>query len=497
MVKALVKRFLAFYLYENFNCILNTFANISNFLRKGAFFILLQCIALPLLSQSWVNNRITMEKYVVDHKEVNKYRFINDSILYTEGWHTLPQTKFWQQVMLLSPDSAIVNLASNRKVLDKISVKDWNKWSENQQLCYKDSIRRYHQLADSAMIYVTAGKRDFYEYKKVIPTISKSISVFEQYGVDPWYAQAILLIESPGKISTKSNVGANGPFQLMKSVAIQQGLTVNKYVDERTDIERAAYGASRLLSRICIPRVKTMLDSAHLTYNETDLWFRLLVLHAYHAGSGNIGGVIKKINPCEGGMDLMQTVWRTTYGGFKNASQNYSQLALAAFCNFDKLVMQPTDSVFLSDGDRMMKCYSTCAYAPYDRCTYLSNCITSYENDLLDGVIPFDYFISKVNTVESALASITPMQYPYACVDERYSEIGFKLLKVRNFEAAYKAFKLSETSAPESFDVYHGLGETYRLMGQKDMALLNYRKSLLLNPNHEASLKALSRLSSK
>ncbi len=125
----------------------------------------------------------------------------------------------------------------------------------------------------------------------------------------------------------------------MQSVARQQGLKVNKYVDERTDVERSAYAASRLLSRICIPKVCAMLDSAHLEYNQTDLWFRLLVLHAYHAGAGNVSGVIKKINPCEGGIELMQTVWKTTYKGFKNSSQNYSQLALAAFCNFDQLIL--------------------------------------------------------------------------------------------------------------------------------------------------------------
>ena len=38
-------------------------------------------------------------------------------------------------------------------------------------------------------------------------------------------------------------------------------------------------------------------------------------------------------------MQLIQTVWQTTYGGFKNASQNYSQLALAAYCNFNQMIM--------------------------------------------------------------------------------------------------------------------------------------------------------------
>ena len=122
----------------------------------------------------------------------------------------------------------------------------------------------------------------------------------------------------------------------------------------------------------------------YLQYNETDLWFRLLVLHAYHAGAGNVAGVIKKINPCEGGMGLIQKVWQTTYGGFKNSSQNYSQLVLAAFSNFDAIVM-PSDSVYLIDGDRMFNSYAQCKCAPYDECNYLGNCISAYESDLVQG----------------------------------------------------------------------------------------------------------------
>lgn len=246
--------------------------------------------------------------------------------------------------MLLTPDSALVSVAESRLVLDKISVKQWNKLPEEEQTCYRMDLRVRHGIADSVPLYVTIGKKDFYQFQKAIPAIDKSISIFEKNGVDPWYAQAILLIESPGKTNTKSVVGANGPFQLMKSVARQQGLIINKTIDERTDIEKSALAASKLLKKICIPKVCGMLDSAQISYKQTDMWFRLLVLHTYHAGAGNVKGVIKKINPCEGGIELMQTVWKTTYKSFKNSSQNYSQLALAAFCTFHELMLYENDN---------------------------------------------------------------------------------------------------------------------------------------------------------
>ncbi|MBA3706991.1 MAG: transglycosylase SLT domain-containing protein [Bacteroidetes bacterium] len=465
------------------------------FFTKALLILILQGICFFATAQKDVSNVAVIEKYVVSYNDVTKMKFINDEVLYSEGWHMLPQPKFWQQIMLLPPDSAIVSIAASRLVLDKINLTEWNKLSDAQHTLYRDSIRRCNNVPDSVSVLITVGKKDFYEYKKVMPTINRSIDVFKQNNVDPWYAQAILLIESPGKTNAKSGVGANGPFQLMKAVARKQGLIVNSSIDERTNVEKSAMGASRLLSRICIPYVRTMLDNAHLTYNETDLWFRLLVLHAYHAGAGNLAGVIRKIDPCEGGMQLIQQVWKTTYNGFKNASQNYSQLALAAFCNFDQLVMQQKDSVYLISGDRMLNAYVACRCAPYDACSYLSNCISKYENDLVEGIIPFDYFITKVKTVETELSGLTPFKYPYS--NEHFNDIGFQLLKARKTEEAFKLFKLNESSYPDSWSVYHGLGETYRLMGQKKLALTNYKKSLLLKPNNEQSQRGIARLSGK
>jgi tetratricopeptide (TPR) repeat protein len=437
----------------------------------------------------------TIDRYVVGLNGVTPMKFMNDEVLFREGWHMLPQAQFWQQIMNLTPDSAIINVGSTRQVLDRIYIKKWSKYTEVQKALYKDSIRKYNSIPDSVSLLVTTGKKDFYEFKKVMPTISRAIEAFKQNGVDPWYAQAILLIESPGKSNTKSCVGANGPFQLMKSVARAQGLKVNKTVDERTDIDRAAYGASRLLSRICIPYTKAMLDSQHISYQETDLWFRLLVMHSYHAGAGNVAGVIRKINPTEGGMQLIQKVWQTTYGGFKNSSQNYSQLVLAAFTNFDAIVM-PSDSVYLIDGDRMFNSYAQCKCAPYDAGSYLGDCISEYENDLLEGVIPFDYFINKVRTVEAELSGLAPYQ-PLPGNDEHYNDIAFQLLKAKKTEEAFKLFKLNETRYPESASVCHGLGETYRMMGQKERALEYYKKSLKLNPNNEETLRAMARLNAK
>lgn len=457
--------------------------------------LVFQIISLLAKAQLDVSTVPVVDKYVVGYNDVTKMKFINDGQLYNEGWQSLPQPQFWQKIMLLTSDSAIVSVGPTRQVLDKIALSDWNKMTEAEHSLYRYGLRVNNSISDSSNILITAGKRDFYDYKKAMPIINRSIDVFKQNDVDPWYAQAILLIESPGKMNTKSGVGANGPFQLMKAVARKEGLIVNGKIDERTNVEKSAMGAARLLKTICIPYTKRILDSAHLTYNETDLWFRLLVLHSYHAGAGNVAGVIKKINPTEGGMALIQQVWQTSWGGFRNASQNYSQLALAAFCNFDELVMQQKDSVYLIDGDRLYNAYATCKCAPYDECSYLGNCIKSYQSDLLGGIIPFDYFAARVKAVQTELSGIAPTPSPFT--DEHFNDIGFQLLKARKTDIAYKVFKLSETSYPDSWSVCHGLGQTYQMMGQKSQALEYFRKSIKLNPNNEEGFKAIARLTGK
>jgi len=159
------------------------------------------------------------------------------------------------------------------------------------------------------------------------------------------------------------------------------------------------------------------------------------------------------------------------------------------------VLLQKKHLVYLNDVDRMLNSYAVCKCTPYDVCTYLGDCISQYENDLVDGIIPFDYFIAKVKAVETELSGLTPFKYPYN--DVHFNEIGFQLLKARKTEEAFKLFKLNETHYPDSWSVYHGLGETYRLMGQKELALTHYKRSLQLNPDNTDSQRAIARLNGK
>jgi hypothetical protein len=232
-------------------------------------------------------------------------------------------------MMRLHPDTALMSLPGSRKIVDTIAVSIYKSFTDAEKDNYRDSLRRLFALGDSDRILFTNGKSDFYLFGRNAANIDTSIGVFLENGVDPWYAEAILLIESPVGLK-KSPSGAYGPFQLMKAVARKYGLTVNKSCDERKDLKRSAYAAAMLIKKICIPHTRNMLDSLNIPYNECDLWFRLLVMHSYHAGALNVKAALQEMRPTEGGMPLLFSLWQTSAAGFKNASQNYSQLIIAS-----------------------------------------------------------------------------------------------------------------------------------------------------------------------
>jgi hypothetical protein len=306
-------------------------------MKLATFFIFLCTLAFGQSLYPWNDEKIEVER------NGDKSVIVNSIAIYNGKWNSLPQPIFWKQIMLLSPDSCLINIAETRIVLEKKSFKEWKSQTENQKNKYKDSLRIVNNLPPWEQLNVTSGKNDFYRFNDVYPSISKGVLAFESHGVDPWYAQAILLIESPGQL-VKSHVGAYGAFQLMPSVARSQGLIVSKTIDERQDFDKSAMGSARLISRICIPEAKRILDAHNIVYNESDLWFRLFVLHVYHAGAMNVKAVVDKIQPKNGDQDLIKQMWQTSAASFGNSSQNYTQLALAS-----QLILSDMVSKFVSE----------------------------------------------------------------------------------------------------------------------------------------------------
>ena len=122
-------------------------------------------------------------------KDTAVQNVVQDLNVYTEKWDTLAQMKFWRQVMNLTPDSSLLNIADTREILHIFPTAFYDTLENDQKVAFKDSMLKQFNLPNDTRLYVTYGKSDFYQHKAVLPSIHKGIEVFNEVGTDPWFAQ--------------------------------------------------------------------------------------------------------------------------------------------------------------------------------------------------------------------------------------------------------------------------------------------------------------------
>ncbi len=71
---------------------------------------------------------------------------------------------------------------------------------------------------------------------------------------------------------------------------------------------------------------------------------------------------------------------------------------------------------------------------------------------------------------------------------------GVCLLASEKLNNAIEKLKLNVENYPDSPNTYDRLGEAYMQNGQTDLAIMNYNKSLELNPNNENATKMIDLL---
>ncbi len=78
--------------------------------------------------------------------------------------------------------------------------------------------------------------------------------------------------------------------------------------------------------------------------------------------------------------------------------------------------------------------------------------------------------------------------------ERRLNQLGYYLLSFRKYDKAVEVFKTNAKLHPDSWNCYDSLAEAYMMKGEIELAILNYNKSLELNPlnrNAEKMLEAL------
>jgi hypothetical protein len=82
----------------------------------------------------------------------------------------------------------------------------------------------------------------------------------------------------------------------------------------------------------------------------------------------------------------------------------------------------------------------------------------------------------------------------YNFKESQLNSLGYQLLQFGKIDQAIAVLKLNAESYPGSANVYDSLGEAFAVKGNKDEAVINYEKSLKLNPknkNAEDNIKKL------
>ncbi len=99
--------------------------------------------------------------------------------------------------------------------------------------------------------------------------------------------------------------------------------------------------------------------------------------------------------------------------------------------------------------------------------------------------------------VKDAIAEVKELakdKEKYSFNEAEINNLGYQLLGAGKIDDALEVLKLNVEMFPDSFNVYDSIGEVYLAKGDKENALLNYKKSVELNPKSTSGLDAIKKL---
>jgi len=87
------------------------------------------------------------------------------------------------------------------------------------------------------------------------------------------------------------------------------------------------------------------------------------------------------------------------------------------------------------------------------------------------------------------------VKYPKAEFEGILNSIGYALMNKNKIQKALEVFKLNVKEHPNAFNPYDSLAECYANLGNKEKAILNYKKSVELNPLNQNGIDQIDALS--
>lgn len=111
--------------------------------------------------------------------------------------------------------------------------------------------------------------------------------------------------------------------------------------------------------------------------------------------------------------------------------------------------------------------------------------------------IPIGRAIAEKN-IETAVKQFRDLKEKqpgeYLITEELLNTFSYQLFLMNRLSDALEIMKLNAEMFPQSSNVYDSLGEVYMELGNKELAIMNYEKSLKLNPNNTNAAEIIKKL---
>jgi glyoxylase-like metal-dependent hydrolase (beta-lactamase superfamily II) len=102
--------------------------------------------------------------------------------------------------------------------------------------------------------------------------------------------------------------------------------------------------------------------------------------------------------------------------------------------------------------------------------------------------------IQGIEAAKSKLQELKKRPDKYFISEGQFNDLGYRFLQKNILPFAITVFRMNVETFPDSYNVYDSLAEAYLMNGDKYLTILNYKKSLELNPQNENARSRLERM---
>jgi glyoxylase-like metal-dependent hydrolase (beta-lactamase superfamily II) len=102
--------------------------------------------------------------------------------------------------------------------------------------------------------------------------------------------------------------------------------------------------------------------------------------------------------------------------------------------------------------------------------------------------------IRGIEEAKRKLEELKKQQDKYLISEQQFNSLGYRFLQKNILPFAITVFRMNVENFPDSYNVYDSLAEAYLMNGDKYLTILNYQKSLELNPQNDNARDRLKRM---